>query len=102
DSYAAFAARNKLPVIPVGSAVQEWRRRLPVKYAKNSFGGDVVGKMKPKRDTFHLNERGEHLQALVWAQTLFKDADVRKCDWRPDCVTPEEAELMREIAAGAL
>lgn len=98
-AYAAFAARNGLGTIPTGSAVREWRRRLPVVYSPCSFGGDVVGRFEPALDAFHLNPSGEHLQALVWAQTLFEGVDVRKLEYRPDCVTPEKAALMRDIAA---
>ncbi len=42
DAYAAFAKQHGLDVIPFGTAVQEWRRKLPVRYTDHSFGGDVV------------------------------------------------------------
>ena len=112
-AYAAFAAEYKFPVIPMGTAVQEWRRRLPVKYTENSFGGDVVGggdkprfkrnesnEWKPACDVFHLNSpHGTYFQALVWASSLFDGVDVTKCAYRPKGVTEAEAKLMREIAA---
>jgi len=113
DAYAAFAKRNGLDEIRMGTAIQEWRKRLPVKYSERSFGGDVVGgrsqkgrdqfkrssdnKWMPICDVFHLNEQGEYFQALVWAAKLF-GKDVTKCAYRPDCVTEENAELMKEIA----
>ena len=114
-AYVAFAAEYKFPVIPMGTAVQEWRRRLPVKYTENSFGGDVVGggdkpgarfkrnaanKWTPACDVFHLNSpHGTYFQALVWAASLFDGVDVTKCAYKPKGVTEAEAKLMREIAA---
>lgn len=75
-------------MIPTGDAVQEWRRRLPVKGAE----GDVVG----GRDLFHLSPAGEYFQALLWTSCLF-DVDVTPCAYRPDFVTPEMAGLMKRI-----
>lgn len=112
-AYADFASQFGLEVIPFGTAVQEWRRRLPVKYAENSFGGDVVGggsqderdhfkrgadgKWVPNCDVFHLGRKGEYFQALVWARTLF-GIDLAKLGYRPDFVSESDAKLMREIA----
>jgi len=114
-AYAGFARPYGLDVIPFGTAVQQWRRRLPVKYTERSFGGDVVGgrgqsdeddfkrtpdnTWVPNSDVFHLNEKGEYFQALVWAVHLF-GADLTELEYRPDCVTEDEAKLMREIAMG--
>ena len=113
-AYAAFAKANGFETIRMGLAVDEWRRRLPVAYGEHSFGGDVVGGRCQKEadhfkrnadqtwtvnsDAFHLNEKGEYLQALVWAVKLL-DADVSKLKSHPDCVTDDEASLMRRIAA---
>lgn len=115
-AYASFAAKHSLEIIPMGTAVQKWRKRLPVEYAENSLGGDVVGgkgkppekrfkrgadgKWIPACDVFHLGDSGEYFQALVWAAALFKDADIGKVAKRPKCTTAREARLMREIAAG--
>lgn len=112
EAYSDFAHGYGFDVIPMGDAVEEWRRRLPVKYGENSFGGDVVGgggetpdkhfrldengKWRPAIDVFHLNGRGEYLQALLWGAKLL-DIDPFKVQYRPDCVTEEEAHLMREI-----
>ena len=114
-AYAAFAAEYSFPVIPMGTAVQEWRRALPVKYTENSFGGDVVGGGKkttghfkrnasnawaPASDVFHLNSpRGTYFQALVWAAALFDGIDVAACAYKPAGVTDDEAARMRAIAA---
>jgi len=113
-AYGAFAGKHGLSVIPFGTAVQEWRKRLPVKYTENSFGGDVVGggrqdqkdqfkrdkdgKWVPNCDVFHLGVRGHYFQALVWFTTLF-GTDISDLSYRPDFVTEDEARLMREIAA---
>ena len=114
-AYAAFAGKYGFPVIKMGTAVQEWRKRLPVKYTDHSFGGDVVGgrfqkpqdmfkrtadnKWVANTDVFHLNEKGEYLQALVWAAKLF-GSDVTRCEYRPDYVSESDAELMKDIANG--
>ena len=113
EAYGAFAKKHGLEIIPFGTAVQAWRKRLPVKYTDRSFGGDVVGggkqeerdhfkrgadnKWTPNCDVFHLGRKGEYFQALVWARKLF-DAELDGLDYRPDFVTEDEAKLMREIA----
>lgn len=112
-AYRGFSEKRGFDVIPMGEAVQAWRRRLPVRYTDRSFGGDVVGGryQKPEdlfkrnadmtwscnSDPFHLNAKGEYLQALVWAAKLL-DADLGALKSHPDCVTDDEAKLMREIA----
>ena len=118
DAYAAFAARHGLEVIPMGAAVQAWRKRLPVKYTENSFGGDVVGggrqdprdhfkrqadnSWSPNCDVFHLNPRGQYLQALVWAAFLFGPDSLDGLGFSPPVVSESDARLMREIAAAAV
>lgn len=113
DAYARLAKQYNLPVIRMGTAVQEWRRRLPVKYTEKSFGGDVTGggsqkpedqfkrtvenKWEPNCDVFHLNARGTYLQALVWSAKIL-NADFSKLKYRRDCVTEDEMKLMIEIA----
>lgn len=112
-AYGDFAKQYGLQVIPFGTAVQAWRRQLPVKYGENSLGGDVVGggyedpkdhfkrnaenKWEPNCDVFHLGRRGEYFQALVWAKALF-DVDVSEVGYKPDYVTDDEAALMKKIA----
>ena len=118
DAYAAFAARHGLEVIPMGTAVQEWRRRLPVKYAENSLGGDVVGggrqdprdhfkrqadnSWAPNCDVFHLSSRGEYFQALVWAAFLFGPTSLDGLGFVPPVVSESDAKLMREVAASVV
>lgn len=114
-AYAGFAQRYGLAIIPFGTAVQTWRRQLPVKYTENSFGGDVVGggrqderdnfkrdvngKWVPNCDVFHLNRKGEYFQALVWAKTIF-GVDLTDLKYKPDFVSDSDAKLMKEIAMG--
>ena len=113
DAYAGFARQFGLKVIPFGTAVQEWRKRLPVRYTEKSFGGDVAGgawadprdhfkrnadlKWEVNCDVFHLNARGEYFQALVWATTLL-GIDLTDLKYRPSFVSESDAKLMREIA----
>jgi len=110
EAYAKNAKGQR--IIPMGTAVQLWRKELPVKYAPDSLGGDVVGRSAKfeknpdgnysvKGDVFHLNGDGEYLQALVWTAELF-GVDVRKCPYAPDYLTPEKAELMKRVAMEAV
>jgi len=110
EAYAKNAKGQR--VIPMGTAVQLWRKELPVKYAFDSLGGDVVGRSAKfeknpdgtysvKGDVFHLNRDGEYLQALVWTAKLF-GVDVRKCPYAPDYLAPEKAELMKRVAMEAV
>ncbi len=110
DAYAAFAKPYGFDVIPVGTAVQKWRKELPVKYTENSIGGDVVGSPKfvekdgkwiPKGDVFHFNGDGNYLQALVWTAKLF-DADVTKCPYAPKRLQGAKADLMKKVAMDAV
>lgn len=112
-AYGDFAKRNGLEIIPMGTAVQEWRKRLPVEYTDHSFGGDVVGGnwQKPEdqfkrstdntwvlnSDPFHLSAGGEYFQALVWTAKLF-DEDVTSCEYAPEDLDAQQVRLMKEIA----
>jgi len=109
-AYGDFAKGYGFRVIPTGAAVQLWRKRLPVVYAENGFGGDVCGSGKfeqvdgtwtPKGDVFHFNEDGHYLQALVWTAKLF-GVDVTKCPYAPKRLAPEKAALMRRVAQEAV
>ena len=86
-AYGDFAAAHGFRIIPMGDAVQEWRRRLPVKGTE----GEVVGK-----DLYHLGPAGEYFQALLWTSFLF-DVDVTSCAYRPEYVSAEQAALMKQI-----
>ena len=123
-AYAELAAHAKLKVIPAGTAVQNFRRALPVAYAKvctkdelaafaeparPDFYGDACGlaywgvdKKSGERRLFvdgaHLNRNGEYLQGCVWAAALF-GADVKTCPYRPAFLSDDRAALMRKVAA---
>ena len=109
-AYADFAKGHGLDVIPTGTAVQLWRRELPVRYTENSLGGDVVGSAKfvekdgkwtPKGDVFHMGSSGNYLQALVWTAKLF-GVDVTKCGYTPGKMDPKRGEKMRSVAMEAV
>lgn len=113
SAYGKFAANHGLDVIKTGEAVQRFRKDLPVKYVndegKDSNAYDVVGVNKFKTlkdgkiwldgDAFHLNRKGEYLQALVWTAKLF-NVDVTKCKYVPKYLkdAPDTVKLMRKIA----
>ena len=86
-AYRDFAAVYGFRRIPMGTAVQEWRRRLPVKGTE----GDVIG-----TDKYHLSDEGEYFQALLWTGYLF-NVDVMPCAYVPEGITPERANLMKRI-----
>jgi len=109
-AYGDFAKAHGLDVIPTGTAVQIVRRDLPVVYAENSLGGDVVGsctfvqeggKWIPKGDVFHMGPDGNYLQALVWTAKLF-DRDVAACTYRPGKMKDERAAFLKACAVKAV
>lgn len=111
-AYGDFAKQYGFEVIPTGTAVQLWRKELPVKYTEDSLGGDVVGGLKftkdeatgkigHKGDPFHMNAYGNHLQALVWTAKLF-GADVTKCNYEPKGLDKDKLPLMRKVAMEAV
>ena len=109
-AYGAFAKQYGLEVIPTGTAVQLVRKELPVKYAENSLGGDVVGSAKfveadgkwtPKGDVFHMGPDGNYLQALVWTAKLF-GVDVTKCGYKPAKMSAERADFLKRMAMKAV
>lgn len=110
-TYAEFARKNGLRIIPVGTAVQIYRKALPVKYTENSLGGDPCGKCEfvkndkgefiAKGDVFHFNREGEYLQALTWAGVLF-GVDPVKCSYQPNGMDATRASVMRSSAKNAI
>lgn len=110
DAYSAFARPYGFDIIPTGTAVQLVRKELPVKYAENSLGGDVVGSAKfvekdgkwtPKGDVFHMGPSGNYLQALVWTAKLF-GVDVTKCGYAPKGMKAERADFLKRMAMKAV
>ncbi|MBO5940303.1 MAG: DUF4886 domain-containing protein [Kiritimatiellae bacterium] len=130
SAYAQLASRYNLRIIPMGYAVELYRRKLPVKYAKVlsekeisaivkpgliDFCGDPVGssswrtvrngqnraeKIKLRVDSIHLNSEGNYLQACTWLAALF-GCDVARLKYAPQGLAPERAALMRACAAEA-
>ena len=125
--YADRAKHFDCGIIPMGEAVQIWRRKAPVSYRAvpasklkeykrpkaPSYKGDVVGchRWRPSKkakgeyrlicDSTHLNRDGEYLQGCVWFATLF-GADAEKITYKPKYLKPAEAALIRKCAAEAV
>ena len=86
-AYRDFAAGYGFRIIPMGVAIQEWRKRLPVRGVE----GELI-----RKDLYHLNDAGEYFQALLWTAFLF-NVDVTPCAYRPESVSADEAVLMKQI-----
>lgn len=124
--YADRAKHFDCGVIPMGEAVQIWRKKAPVSFRAipasklkeyrrpkaPSYKGDVVGRHHWKKsrksgeyvllcDATHLNPDGNYLQGCVWFAKLF-GADATKIAYRPKYLKPAEAELIRQCAADAV
>ena len=116
-----LAEKYKLRVIPVGDAVQLFRKYTPVQYEPSaetveypkrpSSKGDVVGsarwnvdgdEKKLTVDYIHMNLNGRYLQACVWFSFLY-GVPADKITWVPKKgVSKETAELLRKCAKDAL
>lgn len=121
DAYSKLAEKYKLRVIPVGDAVQLFRKYTPIQYEPStetfeypkrpSSKGDVVGsarwevKGEEKKlmvDYIHMNPNGRYLQACVWFSSLY-GVPAEKITWVPKKgVSKEMAELLRKCAREAL
>ncbi len=119
-------AYGGLRIIPTGLAVQYYRELTPEKYMMlsreelNAYqepelppqSGDVVGSFSWRdgkeagtrslvADTIHLNKAGEYLQGCVWYGILFGESP-DKITYKPDFMSENEAELIRESAGRAI
>jgi len=122
DSYKKLAEAEKLRVIPMGDAVQLFRKYTPVKFQPSnedfkypnvpSYAGEVVGRstwknhsksgiMQLSTDRFHLNPDGNYLQACLWFAFLY-DESARKIKFVPKTMKPELKELLQKCAQEAL
>ena len=124
--YAGQAKHFDCEVIPMGEAVQIWRRRAPMSFRRipgaklkeykrpkaPSYKGDVVGRHHWRKsrksgeyvlvcDATHLNNDGNYLQGCVWFAKLF-GADATKIAYTPKHLKPAEAALIRKCAAEAV
>lgn len=112
-AYRKFATTHNLEIIPVGTAVQLYRSRLPVKYGEKYNKDDVCGtehfkqkdgKWVPDGDVFHFNPRGHALQSFVWLAKIFKVNVCKGTLNEPPCLAghPERTKLMRLCAMDAI
>ena len=122
DVYRALAAEHKMRVIPVGTAVQCFRKNTPIKFeppketpvypAIPPWKGDAVGYISWKKnkktgktelnsDFIHLNSFGKYIQACVWYSFLFGEP-VSKIAWKPKDFSKDECALLRKSAAEAM
>ncbi len=94
-SYDALAKKHNLRVIPTGDAVQLARETQPGGY--NPENKDRIF----TRDGFHLNKRGEYLQACVWFGMLFNEP-ISSIAYQPKELTTEDAAFLRDTAQKAI
>lgn len=101
-SYSQLAEHTSFRMIPVGQAVQIWRKKFPG--LKQDVVGKSYGKDKdgnPRRDTIHLNWYGEYMQGCLWYAFLF-DEDANSVTWIPKNMKEEKAKELRAAAQQAL
>lgn len=125
-NYTDLAKKHNFRIIPVGYAVQLTREKSPVKFRNYdpallktlnfpdlpSQAGDVVGnmywgkdrksgEMQIRRDSIHLNNRGNYLQGCTWFMFLFnkKAADVK---FIPNNIGDKDAKFLAECAEEAV
>jgi len=122
ESYKKLAETGKFRVIPMGDAVQLFRKYTPVKFQPStgefkepdvpSNAGDVVGggswKKDPKSgekklviDRIHLNPNGHYMQACLWFAALYGEP-VSKIKFVPKDMKPEMKALLQKCAQEAL
>lgn len=95
-AYGELAAHTGFRMIPVGNAVQIWRKKFP------GMDHDVVGKGPAgKRDTIHLNGNGEYMQGCLWYALLFEE-DATGVKWIPAGMKEDMAKDLRDAAQQAL
>ncbi|MBE6425802.1 MAG: DUF4886 domain-containing protein [Planctomycetaceae bacterium] len=94
-AYDTLAKKHGLRVIPTGDAVQLARETQPSGYRPEDPSTIFTG------DGFHLNARGQYLQACVWFSMLF-DEPASKVKFVPKELTAEDAAFLREAAQKAV
>lgn len=115
-----------LRIIPTGKAVQLARQKQQDNFVPydpelltqlkwpdlprqaNSLVGRIwwhknqtTGKLEIARDTIHLNQRGQYLQACVWFAFFFK-LPTSSITFVPDIIDNDDAEFLRNIAQEAV
>ncbi|MBE6386007.1 MAG: DUF4886 domain-containing protein [Lentisphaerae bacterium] len=126
QAYRKLGTEYNLPIIPTGKAVELALAEQPCKFVNydpdllltlrwpdlppqaNSIVGacswrkdPATGEMTLRRDTIHLNIRGQYLQACVWYGFLF-NKDPRDIQWVHEEVSGSDAAFLRSMAARAL
>lgn len=122
-NYKTLAHRHGLRMIPTGLAVRLAREaeNAPYQVSKSNENpiwpdlprqsGDVVGRSGWRRDPdgrmrlwsdrIHLNDRGEYLQAWVWAFFLF-GTDLTEHDEGAERIDADDAAQLRAVARCAV
>ena len=120
-AYAEAAEKLGVGIIPVGDAVHLARQTQPGGYKTfdrselvypnlpdmNGFlcgnlrWDDKNGKKTLAGDAFHLNRRGEYLQACVWFAFIF-DRDANEVQFVPEGMTLSDAKFLRACAQQAV
>lgn len=125
-AYIKLAKELNLRIIPTGFAVQLARKNQPYHFANydpelmNTLhwpdlppqAGDLVGniwwakdkdsgELTLKRDTTHLNLRGQYLQACVWFAALY-GRKTTEVTFVPDAIGDSDAKFLREMAQEAV
>ena len=126
QAYRKLGTEYNLPIIPTGKAVElaiandpngrfvnydpsllqtlRWPDLPPQAHAligKCFWHKGSNGELSLKRDTIHLNIRGEYLQACVWYGFLF-NKDPRDIKWVHPDVADSDAAFLRTMAARAI
>jgi len=76
---------------------QAWSLVGQMRWIKNP----ETGEMFIRRDTIHLNKRGEYLQACVWFAKLY-GRPTSEITFVPDCIGDADAAFLRDIAQQAV
>ncbi|MDD4818479.1 MAG: DUF4886 domain-containing protein [Victivallaceae bacterium] len=125
-AYSSAAKKHGLRMIPTGNAVDLARRtqqpqlvEFPLSALENlhypdplpdqtgsfvngaRWGTDAAGNHILLRDSYHLNVRGQYLQACLWFGFLF-DENPAEITFSPDALSPSDAEFLRTTAATTL
>ena len=124
-AYQKLASEQKLRIIPTGYAVQLARKEQPFHFRNydpalletlhwpdlppqaGSLVGRIFwhkntdGKLRIGRDTIHLNERGQYLQACVWFAFLY-GRKTSEITYVPPVIDDSDAAFLRGIAQKAV
>lgn len=119
NAYTQAAEKMNLRVLPTGLAVQQSRRTQPGGYhpfRRTDFTYPDLPKMdgflcggirwsndhkKLEGDAFHLNARGQYLQACVWFGFLY-GRPTSEITFVPNELTADDARFLRQTAQKAI